>query len=177
MSQKRPQKGDYADYFEKYISLVPSGDFLEFLQTQREDVLRLLSPLSDQQADFRYDPGKWSIKEVLGHVNDTERIFAYRLLRISRGDKTPLSSFEQDEYIHTGKFSARTIKDLLEEFSVIRESTISLVRSLDAAAWLRRGTASQKEITTTALAFIIAGHVRHHHILLEDRYLQARAHA
>jgi uncharacterized damage-inducible protein DinB len=177
MPQKRPQKGDYADYFERYISLVPSGDFMEFLQTQREDLLRLLSPLSDQQAEFRYAAGKWSIKEVLGHVNDTERIFAYRLLRISRGDQTPLASFEQDNYVQTGNFTARTMKDLLDEFSAIRESTISLVQSLDAAAWQRRGVASQKEITTTALAFVIAGHVRYHHNLIEDRYLQARAHA
>ena len=177
MTQKRPQKGDYAEYFEKYIALVPSGDFLEILQEQRQDLTRLLSPLSEQQADFRYASGKWSIKEVLGHINDAERIFAYRLLRISRGDQTPLASFEQDGYIQTGNFSARKLKDLLEEFSAIREATIALVRSLDDAAWLRRGVASQKEITATALAFIIAGHVRHHRILLEERYLSARAHA
>jgi uncharacterized damage-inducible protein DinB len=177
MPQKRPQRGDYAEYYEKYISLVPSGDFLELLQTQREELLRLLSPLTDEQGDYRYGAGKWSIKEVVGHVNDAERIFAYRLLRIARGDQTPLASFEQDGYIHTGKFGGRTLKDLLEEFSAIREATISLVRTMDDAAWLRRGVASQKEITTTALAFIIAGHVRHHHIQLEERYLSARAHA
>lgn len=177
MTQKRPEKGDYADYYGKYISLVPSGDFLEFLQEQRMDLLKLLSPLSDEQGEFRYAPGKWSIKEVLGHINDAERIFAYRLLRIARGDQTPLASFEQDGYITTGKFDGRTMKDLLEEFSAIREATIALVRTLDAAAWQRRGMASQKEITTTALAFIIAGHVRHHRILFEERYLSARAHA
>lgn len=177
MPQKRPQRGDYADYYEKYISLVPSGDFLEMLQQQREELLRMLSPLSDAQADFRYAQGKWSIKEVLGHVNDAERIFSYRLLRIARGDETPLAGFEQDDYIHTGKFDARPLKDLLDEFCAVREATITLVRSLDDRAWLRRGVASQKEITSTALAFIIAGHVRHHHIQLEERYLQARAHA
>jgi uncharacterized damage-inducible protein DinB len=177
MPQKRPQKGDYAEFYEKYVALVPSGDFLELLQTQREDLLRLLSPLSDEQGDFRYAQGKWSIKEVVGHINDAERIFAYRLLRIGRGDQTPLASFEQNGYIHMGNFDARQLKDLLDEFSAIREATIALVRSLDDAAWLRRGVASQKEITTTALAFIIAGHVRHHHILLEERYLSARAHA
>ena len=177
MTQKRPQKGDYAEYFEKYIALVPSGDFLELLQTQREDLMGLLSPLNEEQGDFRYAQRKWSIKEVIGHINDTERIFAYRLLRIARGDQTPLASFEQDGYMRTGNFGARKLKDLLEEFSVIREATIALVRSMDDAAWLRRGVASQKEITTTALAFIIAGHVRHHRILLEERYLSARAHA
>ena len=138
---------------------------------------RLLSPLNDRQADFRYAPGKWSIKEVLGHISDAERIFAYRLLRMARGDNTPLSCFEQDDYIETGNFSARKLVDLLEEFSAVREATVALVRSMDDAAWLRRGVANQKEITTTALAFLIAGHERHHRIILEQRYLPARAHA
>ena len=177
MTQNRPQKGDYADYYGKYISLVPSGDFLEFLESQRADLVGLLSPLSEDQAEFRYAPDKWSIKEVIGHINDSERIFAYRLLRIARGDKTPLASFEQEPYIHTGKFTARKLKDLLDEFAAIREATIALVRSLDAAAWQRRGTANQNEITATALAFVIGGHVRHHRNLLEERYLSARAHA
>jgi uncharacterized damage-inducible protein DinB len=173
MTQKRPQKGDYALYFDEYIALVPSGDFLEILQEQHRAMTRLLSPLTEQQAEFRYAPGKWSIKEVLGHVNDAERIFAYRLLRIARGDQTPLASFEQDGYIETGNFSARSISDLLHEFSAVREATLALVRSLDDAAWLRRGVASQKEVTVLALAFVIAGHERHHRILLEERYLPA----
>ena len=95
MTQNRPQKGDYADYYGKYVSLVPSGDFLEFLESQRADLLGLLSPLSEDQAEFRYAPDKWSIKEVIGHINDAERIFAYRLLRIARGDKTPLASWRR----------------------------------------------------------------------------------
>src|SRR6516165_12048468 len=162
MTQKRPQKGDYADYFEKYISLVPSGDFLDLLQSQREDLIRFLSPLTDPQADFRYAPGKWSIKETIGHLSDAERIFAYRLLRIARGDQTPLASFEQEPYIETGKFSARKLCDLLDEFSSVRQASITLMRSLDGKAWMSRGTASGKEITPLALAFIIAGHERHH---------------
>jgi len=177
MTQKRPQKGDYAEYFERYIALVPSGDFLEFLKQQKEDLVRLLSPLNEEQGDFRYAPEKWSIKEVVGHINDTERIFSYRLLRIARGDKTPLSSFEQDPYIKAGNFGARTLKDLLEEFSQIREAAIALVQSMDDAAWLQHGVVNQRETTATAVAFIIAGHVRHHRILLEERYLSARAHA
>ena len=177
MTQKRPQKGEYPDYYEHYIALVPSGDFLEILREQKETMIRLLSPLSEQQGDFRYAPGKWSIKEVLGHINDAERIFAYRLLRIARGDQTPLASFEENEYVRTGNFSARRLADLLDEFSAVREATITLIRSLDDAAWLRRGIANQKEITATALAFVIAGHDRHHRIILEERYLPARAHA
>ena len=177
MAQKRPQQGDYALYYEKYVALVPSGDFLEILRDQRRELANLLSPLSEEQADFRYAPGKWSIKEVLGHVMDAERIFAYRLLRIARGDQTPLSSFEQEGYIHNGSFSRHKLADLLEEFSAVREATICLVRSLDDAAWLRRGTASQKEVSVLALAFIIAGHDRHHRIILEKNYLSAAASA
>jgi uncharacterized damage-inducible protein DinB len=173
MTQKRPEKGDYALYYEKYVALVPSGDFLEILQQQQRELARLLAPLTEQQAEFRYAPGKWSIKETIGHISDAERIFAYRLLRIARGDQTPLTSFEQDGYIQTGNFSARTLSDLLEEFSTVRSASMSLVRSLDDAAWLRRGTASQKEVSVLALAFIIAGHERHHRTIFEERYLPA----
>jgi uncharacterized damage-inducible protein DinB len=175
MPQKRPQQGDYALFYEKYVALVPSGDFLEILLNQERDLVRLLSPLTEEQAEFRYAPGKWSVKEVLGHISDTERIFAYRMLRIARGDQTPLASFEQDGYIQNGNFSARKLADLLHEFSAVREATVSLVRSLDDAAWLRRGNASQKEVSVLALAFVIAGHERHHRVLLEERYLPALA--
>ena len=177
MTQKRPEQGDYALSFEKYVALVPSGDFLEILLQQQRELTRLLSPLTERQAEFRYAPGKWSIKETLGHVNDAERIFAYRLLRIARGDLTPLSSFELDGYIETGNFSARALSDILQEFSTVRAASVSLVRSLDEAAWLRRGIASQKEVSVLALAFIIAGHERHHRIILEERYLPALPHA
>lgn len=173
MTQKRPEKGDYSQYFGKYIALVPSGDFLELLEQQQRELARLLAPLTEQQAEFRYAPGKWSIKETLGHVNDAERIFAYRLLRIARGDQTPLASFEQDGYIQTANFSARKLSDILQEYSSVREASVTLIRSLDDAAWLRRGIASQKEVSALALAFIIAGHDRHHRIILEERYLPA----
>jgi uncharacterized damage-inducible protein DinB len=173
MTQKRPQQGDYALHYEKYVALVPGGDFLEILQEQRRALISLLSPLTEQQAEFRYAADKWSIKEVLGHINDTERIFAYRLLRIGRGDPTPLAGFEQDDYIQTGNFSARKISDLVAEFSTIRDSTIFLVRQFDDAAWLRRGNASGKEVSVLALAFVIAGHELHHRRLLEQRYLPA----
>jgi uncharacterized damage-inducible protein DinB len=173
MTQKRPQRGDYALFYENYVDLVPSGEFLEILREQHRELIRLLSPLTELQSEFRYGAGKWSVKEVVGHINDAERIFSYRLLRIARGDQTPLASFEQDPYIETGNFTARKLADLLDEFSAIRESTIVLIRSLDDAAWLRRGVASQKEVTVTALAFIIAGHERHHRLILEQRYLPA----
>lgn len=173
MTQNRPQTGDYALYHGKYIDLVPSGDFLEILQSQLRDTQLLLSPLSDSLGGFRYAPGKWSIKETLGHVNDAERIFSYRMLRIARDDKAPLAGFEQDDYVKAGNFGTRTLSDLLEEFASIRHATIALVRSLDTEAWLRRGVASQNEVTALALAFIIAGHERHHWMILRDRYIPA----
>src|SRR5271165_3626862 len=173
MTQKRPQTGDYATSYEQYISLVPEGEFLQILETQLQDWQRLVGKLSEAAADFRYAPDKWSIKEVLGHITDAERIFAYRLLRIARGDQTPLASFEQDGCIANGNFSARKLSDLLQEFSAVREATICLTSSLDHDAWYRRGTASQKEVSVLALAFIIAGHERHHRLILEKHYLPA----
>src|SRR6516165_7480559 len=173
MTQNRPYAGDYALSYGKYIALVPGGDFLEILASQLQDTRALLSPLNDAQGDFRYAPGKWSVKETLGHINDAERIFSYRMLRIARGDQAPLPGFEQDDYVKTGNFSARRLSDLLAEFTSIRPATIALMRSLGTAAWLRRGVASQNEVTALALAFIIAGHERHHWLILRDRYIPA----
>ena len=171
MTQKRPQSGDYAPYFAKYVMQVPDGDFLQALETQIRDMRSLLEPLTEKQAGFSYAPGKWSIKEILGHVNDAERIFSYRTLRMARGDETPLAGFEQDDYIKTANSSSRTLASLLEEFAAIRRSTISLIRSLDDSCWLRRGTASERPITVLAQAFIILGHALHHQHILAARYL------
>ena len=173
MTQIRPQSSDYAPYFAKYILQVPDGDFVKTLESQLSDLTRILGPLTEEQAAFRYAPGKWSIKEVLGHVNDAERIFAYRLLRIGRGDQTPLPGFEQDDYIKTANSDARSLASLLEELASIRRASLSLIRSLDDASWLRRGTASGKEISALALAFIIAGHAIHHQSILEKQYMPA----
>src|SRR6202035_891557 len=106
------------------------GDFLEILETQLREMKQLLEPLTDEQGDFRYATGKWSIKEILGHMNDAERVFAYRLLCIARGDHTPLPGFEQDDYVIVANSSARKLSDLLEEFTAIRRSTVALIRSL-----------------------------------------------
>ncbi len=171
MTQNRPKTGDYPPFYENYIALVPEGEFLETLKGQLGDWERILGGVSETGADFRYAAGKWSIKELLGHVTDGERIFSYRLMRIARGDQTPLPGFEQDDYVRTANASARRKNDLLEEFAAVRRATIALVNSLDDAAWLRRGVANQKEVTAVALAFIIAGHERHHRMIVEERYL------
>jgi len=173
MTQKRPQSSDYAPFYANYVMQVPDGDFLETLETQLRDMQTLLGPLTGKQADFRYAPEKWSIKEVVGHINDAERIFSYRTLRIARGDETPLAGFEQDDYIKTANASSRTLSSLLEEFASIRRATITLIRSLDDSSWLRHGTASGKPVTVLAQAFITIGHALHHQRILAKRYVPA----
>jgi uncharacterized damage-inducible protein DinB len=173
MTQNHPQPGEYSPHYEKYVALVPQENILDILEAQLGETHQLLAGLSDNQADFRYAANKWSIKEVVGHIADTERIFAYRLLRIARADQTPLSGFEQDDYVKTGNFSARTLAALLEEFSAVRRATLTLLRSLDDPAWLRLGVANKHQVSVRALAYIIAGHERHHRITLEERYIPA----
>ena len=173
MTQIRPKSGDYATFYEKYVALVPSGDLLATLDLQVSKWKSMLGALSTPQAEFRYEPGKWSIKEVLGHVTDTERIFAYRILRIARGDQTSLSGFEQEDYVKEGNYPARTLADLLDEFVAVRASTLALLRSLSSEAWTRRGNANRNEVTVGALGFITAGHAEHHRLIIEQRYLPA----
>jgi DinB family protein len=168
----RPQPGEYAPYYEKYLTLVQSHDILATLEDQRRQTLLLLSGRTEADGDFRYAPEKWSVKEVLGHINDTERIMSYRALRIARGDATPIEGFEQDDYVRNGPFARRPLSDLIEDFIAIRRATVSLFRNLDEAAWTRRGTANKNEVTVRALAYIIAGHELHHRRMLEEKYLR-----
>jgi hypothetical protein len=169
----RPKPGEYAPYYDRYISLVPSDDILNTLDQQRRDTMMLLCGRDDDDGDFRYAPDKWSAKEVLGHVCDTERIFAYRALRISRADATPMAGFEQDDYVRNGPFAQRPLADLIEDFIAVRRATLSLLRNLDEAAWMRRGIANKNEVTVRALAYIIAGHELHHRRILEEKYFAA----
>ncbi len=166
----RPQPGEYAPYYERYIALVQGEDILAALDQQRRQTLLLLSCRDEDEGNFRYAPGKWSVKEVLGHVCDTERVFAYRALRFSRADATPLAGFEQDDYVRDGPFANRPLSDLIEDFIAVRRATLSLLRNLDEAAWMRRGIANNNEVTVRALAYIIAGHELHHRRILEEKY-------
>ena len=169
----RPEATEYADYYANYISKVPGSDVLNVLESQRLQMLQLFAGRSERDGSFRYAPGKWTVKEVLGHITDTERIFSYRALRIARGDQTPLPGFEQDDYVRSGAFGDRTLADLAEEFGAVRTASVSLLRSFNEEAWSRRGMASQKEVTVRALGFMIAGHQIHHRIILEERYFPA----
>src|SRR6267154_5256293 len=139
----RPESGEYAPYYETYISLVKGNDILGLLEAQRLQMAQIFAARSEREGNFRYAPDKWTVKEVLGHVNDTERIFAYRALRIARGDQTPLSSFEQEDYVRGGNFAERTLANLAEEFGLVRAATIALFRSLQKDAWQRRGVANK----------------------------------
>jgi len=168
----RPESGEYAPYYERYVSLVPDGDILATLDRQSRDTVALLGP-HHADGDFRYAAGKWSMKEALGHVIDTERVFSYRGLRIARNDRTPLAGFEQDDYVKYGPFGQCTLAALLEEFTSVRQATLSLFRALDEAAWTRRGVASNNEVTVRALAYIIAGHELHHRRIFREKYFPA----
>ena len=171
-SPSRPQAGEYAPYYDKYISLIRTSDILDTLDEQRRQMLLLLSGRSEDEGNFRYASDKWSLKEVLGHINDTERVFAYRALRIARNDQTPMEGFEQDDYVRYGPFARRSLEDLVEDYIAVRRATMSLFRNLDEAAWRRRGVANQNEVTVRALAYIVAGHELHHRRILEEKYLK-----
>ncbi len=170
---KRPEAGEYAEHYATYISKVPGTDVLGILESQRLQMSQLFAGRTERDGNFRYAPGKWTIKEVLGHITDTERIFSYRALRIARGDQTPLPGFEQDDFVKNGGFAARTLTDLVEEFAAVRGASVALFRSFDDQAWSRRGVASEKQVTVRALGFITAGHLIHHRMILEEQYFPA----
>jgi uncharacterized damage-inducible protein DinB len=170
---KRPEPTEYAEFYAGYVSEVPGSDVLGVLESQRVQMLQLFAARSERDGSFRYAPGKWTVKEVLGHINDAERIFAYRALRIARGDPTPLPAFEQEDFVRNGAFGERTLADLAEEFGLVRNASVALFRSLREDAWPRRGVASEKEVTVRALAFITVGHQIHHRSILEEWYFPA----
>jgi uncharacterized damage-inducible protein DinB len=170
----RPQPGEYAPYYDRYISLVASSDILGTLDTQRRQTMILLSGRDERDGDYRYAPDKWNAKEVLGHVCDTERIFAYRALRIARGDATPLAGFEQDDYVKNGPFANAPLAEIIEDYIAVRRATLTLLRNLDETAWMRRGVASNNEVSVRALAYMIAGHELHHRRILEEKYFAGR---
>ena len=170
-SAMRPDRSEYAEYYDGYVSLVPDGDVLETLRRQQRQTAALLRGISDEQGDFRYAPGKWSIRELIGHIIDSERVFAYRALRIARNDSTPLPGFDQDDYVRAANLGSIPVAELAGELECVRHSTLYLFRHLDADAWPRRGTANNHEVTVRALAFITAGHEAHHIDILQERYL------
>jgi hypothetical protein len=167
----RPAPDECVPYFGGYIDEVPPGDVLEILERQMAETQELLRGLTASQAMHRYAPGKWSIKEIVGHLADTERIFTYRALCFSRRERAPLPGFEEDEYVAAARFDARPMSDLARELETVRAATLTLFRGLSDEALVRRGTANAKPYTVRAIAFVIAGHERHHVRVLRERYL------
>ncbi|HEX8670960.1 MAG TPA: DinB family protein [Longimicrobium sp.] len=165
-----PAEGEYASFYAGYVALASQGDLLKRLEAQIQEVSGLLRGLSEEEALFRYAPGKWSVKEVAGHLADTERIMAYRALRIARGDTTPLPGFDENSFVATAGFDARPLPLLVEEWETVRRASILLLRSFNVEAAGRTGTASGAPITVRALAYIIAGHVAHHLEILRTWY-------
>ena len=173
MKTARPKADEYAAAFSGYVARVAEDEDIEaVLASQLDEVLNWLNRIPEVRGDYRYAPGKWSIKEVVGHLSDTERVFAYRALRIGRGDTTPLSSFDDQAYVPELRAGDRTVADMAGEWGDVRRATIALLRNLPTAAWQRRGTASDQPITVRALAYVIAGHARHHLEVLEKRYAE-----
>ncbi len=167
----RPAEGEFLPYYEKYIALVPNGDVLSTLDAQMSETQALLRGLPASISTYRYAPGKWSVNEVIGHLIDSERIFAARALRFARNDATPLPGFEQDDYVRNSKFDAFPVAELASELDSVRRATVFLFKHLEEPAWMRRGIANNAEVSVRALAYIIAGHELHHREILRTRYL------
>jgi hypothetical protein len=165
----RPDPTEYASYYGAYIGLVPEGDILTILQRQIADTVALLHDLSEAEAETRHAPYTWSIKEVVGHLVDSERIFGVRALRFARNDPAALPGFDQDPYIQAAHFDTRPLDSLVQEFDFLRRSHLLFFGGLDGEAWLRSGVASGHPVTVRALAYIIAGHERHHINIVRKR--------
>lgn len=169
------KENEYAPFYSNYVELVSDGNLIEILAHQVEETVNLLQGISDDQAHFRYAPDKWNIKEVIGHMADTERIMGYRLLSIARGETVNLPGFNENEYVQNAAFDKQSVKDLIENLYGVRQSTIHLVKSLTSEDWLRRGIANNSEVSVRALIVIICGHELHHGNIIRARYISNEA--
>lgn len=168
---QKPNINEYAPYYQRYIDLIHTDDIFLFFKQQAEEIVGLFTTLSEDQVSFRYAEGKWTIKEVLAHIVDSERIFGYRVLAISRGEKNPLPGFAENEYVRNGKYENRSLKSLLAEYSHLSSANLELFKSLDEEMLSQKGTASGKEVTARAILFVTIGHEKHHLEIIKSRYL------
>jgi len=167
----RPDQSDYAPYYANYIKLAEGEDILKILNDQSKITQDVLNSFSEHKGNYRYTDGKWTVKEVVGHLLDTERVFAYRALCIARGEKKSLPGIEQDDYVKEGNFNRRELFELNYEFRLLRESNLLLFRSFTSEMLLKRGFASEASVTVLAILFIIAGHEKHHIKVLREKYM------
>ncbi|HEX7121909.1 MAG TPA: DinB family protein [Gemmatimonadaceae bacterium] len=167
----RPENGEFASYYARYLERLPDGDIVRFLDEQIVETLSLLASVPEERAGHRYAAGKWSIREVVGHLCDSERVMAYRATRFARADQTELPGFDENSYVANGRFDERTLASLADECEAVRWASVALFDSLNDEELMRRGVANGHPVTVRALAWIIAGHERHHVELLRTRYL------
>jgi uncharacterized damage-inducible protein DinB len=168
---KRPNLEEFPAYTIGYIKLLPEGNIIDILAEQLETTYELLSQVTEAQAEYRYAEGKWTLSEVLGHLTDTERIMAYRILRIARGDQSPLMGFDENEFVKKASFYNRTIADLLEDYQNVRRATISLLKGLPKHSLAYRGNANGFDVSVETVAYMIAGHELHHLNIIKEKYL------
>ncbi|UCF40346.1 MAG: DinB family protein [Gemmatimonadota bacterium] len=169
----RPDSSEIPEYFRQYVRLVPEGDILELLERQGAQTVAMVSGLNEDQALYRYAPEKWSVKQVIGHLSDTERVFTYRALRFSRGDATALPGFDENDFVAGANFDERPLRDVLDEFGSVRAASLTFYRSLNAELARRRGVANELRFTVGSIPYVVAGHERHHARVLSERYLAA----
>lgn len=169
----RPQEGEYPPQSKIYVSQVESDDAVRVLTEQSGKTLALLRAIGEERSSLPYAPGKWTFKQTVGHMSDTERIFAYRALRIARGDTTPLPGFEQEDYVRNAGSNQLSLEHLLQEFAAVREATLALVRGFPKEAWVRPGITSGAPATARGLVFMIAGHELHHYKILQEHAFQS----
>jgi len=167
---RKPRAGEIVGYYQGYVDEAGEDEPLAALERGLEETAELVRELGEARGGFRYAPGKWSVRELVGHLSDGERIFAYRAFRMARGDRTPLASFDEDAYVAASGYDRRTLADLLEEFATLRRASLQLFRSFDAAAWERTGVASDKPFVVCAFPWMMLGHERHHRRVLRERY-------
>lgn len=166
----RPEPTEYAPYYGRYIDLVTESDIVPALEKQAGETAKLLGSVDEKRSAFRYAPEKWSIKQLVGHVADAERVFTYRALTFGRGDTTALPGFEQEDWMRTSDFDRWSFADLRENLAAVRRASLLLFRNLPQEAWMRKGTASGNPVSVRALAYMTLGHERHHLRVLREKY-------
>ncbi len=167
----RPPATEYAPVLSGYLSRTTTDvEPVAALEAQRDDILRLLQSVTEERASYRYAPGKWSLKQAVGHMTDAERVFAYRLLRFARGDETPVPGFDENAFVDNATFDAVPYVDLVRDWAAVRTATITLVGTVAPEAWARLGTASNRPSSARALLYLILGHTDHHRSVLVERY-------
>ncbi len=170
-SNQRPDSNEYAPYYAGYVQQVPEDDIQALLVAQATHLQDLLRGVTEAQAESRPAPGEWTLKEIIGHLSDVERVFAYRAFRFARNDATPLSGFEQDDYVRAAGYNTRTLTDLIDEWILLRQVSAHLFRTLRPEDWLRRGQSSTAEFSVRAIAYILVGHASGHLTDIATKYL------